>query len=64
MTTGCTCGTPGCDGITYWPGDRCARCRNEATPSALKRAVLRLLDGPQLAPGGQPGQQADREAGS
>jgi hypothetical protein len=43
MTTGCTCQMPGSPGVTYRPGHRCARCHIDATPSALNRAVLRLL---------------------
>jgi hypothetical protein len=45
MTTGCTCQTPCCPGVTYRPGHRCARCRIDATPSALKRAVMEEVGG-------------------
>ena len=61
MTTGCLCRNPGCGGISYWPDGLCEDCTIEASPSALTRTVLRILNGPRTTPAGA---QADREAGA
>lgn len=49
MTTGCACRTPGCGGITYWPGGRCAGCEIKAMPPGpgrtLRQIAQAVLDG-------------------
>jgi hypothetical protein len=43
MTTGCTCGTPGCPGIAPDPGGRCPRCRTETMPPGARRLVRHII---------------------
>ena len=43
MTTGCTCGTPGCPGIAPEPGGLCPRCRTEAMPPGPRRLVRQII---------------------
>jgi len=72
MTTGCSCGTPGCRGIAPGPGEKCAGCRIAAEPNpvmrALKRAAEAVLSGPAADRDyhllRRSDAQADREAGS
>ena len=53
MTTGCTCGTPGCPGIAPEPDGLCARCRTEAMPPGPRRLarqiIVAVLGPPELA---------------
>lgn len=59
MTTGCTCPTRGCGGITAVAGTPCTRCTFTArhpVPHAARRLAERLLSGPQRAP--EPGTAA------
>ncbi len=55
MTTGCTCSTPGCGGLSPTRDGRCEQCEIDARPPGLgktiKQIVNRVLNGP------------DREAG-
>ena len=43
MTTGCTCGTPGCPGIAPEPGGLCPRCRTEAMPPGPRRLLREII---------------------
>jgi hypothetical protein len=55
MTTGCSCGTSGCQGITCEPGGRCPRCQIAATPRGIARTVRQVihavLNGPDISTG-------------
>jgi hypothetical protein len=66
MTTGCSCGTPGCQGTTYEPGGRCPRCQIAATPPGTARIVRQIVHAVLNGTGGLlAGRQAeDKEAGS
>ena len=70
MTTGCSCGTPGCQGITYEPGGRCPRCQIAATRPGIawtvRQIIHAVLYGPDISTSGLPaGRHAeDKEAGS
>jgi hypothetical protein len=43
MTTGCSCGTPGCGGIAHERGGQCLRCQIEATPPGAARIVKQIF---------------------
>jgi len=67
MTTGCSCGTPGCRGIAPGPGEKCAGCRIAAEPNPVMRVVKRAAEA--VLSGRNDylltrSAQADREAGS
>ena len=69
MTTGCTCGTPGCGGIAPMPGGTCRNCQIGITPQGTARTLrglihIALFGRNAAADGGIVWQQADREAGS
>ena len=53
MTTGCSCGTPGCRGIAHEPGGRCPRCQFAEMPPGAARAVRQIihdvLTGPEIS---------------
>ena len=65
MTTGCTCGTPGCAGIAHEPGGRCRRCQTEAMPPGAERTLRQIIQAALYGRDAAPGDRhADREAGS
>jgi hypothetical protein len=69
VTTGCTCGTPGCGGVAPAPGGRCPQCETAAMAPGPARTVRQIihtaLNGPDLTTGDVTGgRQAARHAGS
>ena len=69
MTTGCTCGTPGCGGVAPERGGTCRNCQIGITPQGAARTLRGLIHTAlygrdAVADGGIVWQQADREAGS
>jgi hypothetical protein len=68
MTTGCTCGTPGCGGIAHERGGQCPRCQIEAMPPGAAWTVKQIfctgLYGRDIEGGSLRLISNDREAGS
>jgi hypothetical protein len=68
MTTGRTCGTPGCAGIAPEPDGRCQRCRIEAMPPGpartLRQIIHTALNGQETRGDALTAGRNDREAGS
>ena len=68
MTTGCTCGTPGCGGLAHERGGQCPRCQIEAMPPGAARVVKQILCAALYGRGIEGGSLRlvcnDREAGS
>jgi len=69
MTTGCTCGSPGCGGIAPGPGERCPRCQIDAMPRGAGRTLQQIIHAV-LYGAGEPralqprGRDTQREAGT
>jgi hypothetical protein len=69
MTTGCTCGSPGCGGIAHEPGGRCPACQTDALPPGAARTVRQIIQAALYGSGitvdaAAGGRQAGKEAGA